>query len=89
MWNFFIFPHKNHGNRPGEVRLSNYSVGQADSFPATTMLPLKLFLDFVNHHPTRLIVRERLRMITVARMHPHTDRYHPATANPRFFDRAG
>ena len=51
--------------------------------------PLKLFLDLVNDHPARLIVRERLRMIAIARMHPHTVRYDPAMAGPRFFDCAG
>ena len=32
---------------------------------------LRLFLNLVNDHAARLIVRERLRMIAVARMHPH------------------
>ena len=32
---------------------------------------LKLFLDLVDDHPAGLIVRKRLRVITVAGMHPN------------------
>jgi len=32
---------------------------------------LELFLDLVNDHPARLVVRERLRVIAVARVHPN------------------
>ncbi len=32
---------------------------------------LELFLDAVNDHPARLIIRERLGMIAVARVHPN------------------
>ena len=32
---------------------------------------LELFLDLVDDHSARLIVRERLRVITVAGMHPN------------------
>src|SRR4029077_4091694 len=45
--------------------------------------------DLVNDHPARLIVRERLRMVAIARVHPHPRRRDPATAGPRFFDCAG
>ena len=47
--------------------------GEADSFPSENA-PLGLFLDLVNDHSARLIVRERLRVITVARMHPNAGR---------------
>ena len=33
---------------------------------------LRLFLNLVNNHAACLIVRKRLRVIAVARMHPHT-----------------
>jgi hypothetical protein len=32
---------------------------------------LRLLLNLVNDHPARLVVRERLLVIAVARMHPH------------------
>ena len=65
-----------------------HSEGKPGSFPSENG-PLGLFFDLVNDHPTRLIIRERLWVITVARMHPHAGSYDPATAGPRFFDRAG
>jgi len=37
----------------------------------TDAVCLWLFLNLVNDHAARLVVRERLRVITVARMHPH------------------
>jgi len=33
---------------------------------------LRVFLNLVDHHSAGLVVRERLRVIAVARMHPHT-----------------
>ena len=37
----------------------------------TDAVCLWLFLNLVNDHASRLVVRERLRVIAVARMHPH------------------
>jgi hypothetical protein len=33
---------------------------------------VRLLLNLINRHPTRLIIGERLRVIAVARMHPYT-----------------
>ena len=38
----------------------------------TDAVCLRLFLNLVNDHASRLVIRERLRVIAVARMHPHT-----------------
>ena len=37
-----------------------------------TPVCLSVFLDLVNDHAARLVGRKRLRVIAVARMHPHT-----------------
>jgi len=38
----------------------------------TATVCLRLFLNLVNDQAARLVIRERLRVIAVARMHPHT-----------------
>ena len=52
-------------------------------------LLLQLLLNLIDEHSPRLIVRERLRVIAVASMHPHATGCDVLTAGPRFSDGAG
>jgi|SRR5215469_9670767 len=62
--------------------------GEADSSPVESASLRRLF-DFENDHAARLIVHQRLRMVAIAGVHPHTLGCDPAMAGPRFLDCAG
>ena len=71
-----------------EIRNAGMQIHPIKTFFREADSPYLQFLfDFINDHAARLIIRERLRMITVTRVHPHTwwVRLHA----PRLFDGAG
>ena len=55
----------------GDIRLIHSGM-ELPASPQNEPSPLELLLNLVNGHAARLIVRERLRVIAVARVHPHT-----------------
>ena len=62
--------------RPGHVRREGASAPCIGFWHRSDValgdaVSLELFLDLVNDHPARLIVRQRLRMIAITRVHPH------------------